>query len=222
MTWRRVLPLLIAAVATAAAGCAHPVAGTATWPGARLEKALLTPADLPPAVQYDRIQRDSNQPDGQSGLPAMESRPEGCSDTLTRVIANSAERGPGSAAEYLVSYDGARMVMTVLTSPLHLDKLAAAADRCERFDAFFDPASPGIPMTTTRLATERTDALAYEQTMTLNGMDNSVYFSFENVAGMGVFGVAFPTPNPAIGIKGSLPQTFLDIAAKQAARILET
>jgi hypothetical protein len=35
---------------------------------------------------------------------------------------------------------------------------------------------------------------------------------------MGVFGIAFPTPNPSIAVKGLLPQTFLDITAKQADR----
>jgi hypothetical protein len=216
MTWRWVPALVVAA---AVAGCAPPIAGTPTWPGARLERAVLTPADLPPGVQYDRIARDPARQDAQAGLPAMLSRPEGCSDGLTRVIAESGERGPGSAAEYLVSYDGARMVMTVLTWPLDMDKLAATADRCARFETFFDPAGPGIPMTTTRVQTPRGDALVYEQTMRLNGAPTSVYFSFENVGNMAVFGVAFPTPNPAISVKGSLPQTFLELAAKQADRV---
>jgi hypothetical protein len=35
---------------------------------------------------------------------------------------------------------------------------------------------------------------------------------------MAVFGIAFPTPNPNIAVKAALPQTFLDIAAKQAER----
>ena len=54
--------------------------------------------------------------------------------------------------------------------------------------------------------------------MRLNSIDSSVYFSFENVDTMAVFGIAFPTPNPSISVKASLPQTFLDIAAKQADR----
>jgi hypothetical protein len=219
MTWRRALAVVVAATV---AGCAHPIAGTATWPGERLEKVVLTAADLPAGVQYDRINKDPAQPDGEGSLPTMESRPQGCSDGLTRVIAGSAERGPGSAAEYLVSYDGARIAMTVLTWSLDLAKLAATADRCAHFETFFDTASPGIPMTTTRLQTSRPDALVYEQTMRLNGVPSSVYFSFENVGQTGVYGVAFPTPNPAISVKGSLPQTFLDIAAKQADRARPT
>jgi hypothetical protein len=55
--------------------------------------------------------------------------------------------------------------------------------------------------------------------MRLNGAPTSVYFTFENVGAMAVFGVAFPTPNPAISVKGPLPQTFLDLAAKQANRV---
>ena len=215
MTWRHVLVVLVAAVLP---GCAQAIEGTATWPGARLEKAVLTVADFPRGVQYDRIVGESGQPDGAGAPPAMMSRPEGCSDGFTRVIADSAERGPGSAAEYVVAFDGARMVITVLTSPLDLDRLAAVADRCAEFETFFDPSTPGIPMTTRRLQTSRADALVYEQTMRLSNVSDRVYFSFENVGDMAVFGIAFPTPNSSISVKGSLPQTFLDIVAKQADR----
>jgi hypothetical protein len=203
---------------TALTGCGHVVTGTATWPGARLEKAVLTEADFPPGVQYDRIISDPSQPDGTGGPPAMISTPEGCSDGLTQAIAESAERGAGSAAEYVVAFDGARIVMTVLTWPLDLGKLAATAERCAHFEAFFDRSGPGIPITTTKLETPRADALVYQQTMRLNNVDNSVYFSFENVGRMAVFGIVFPTPNPSISVKASLPQTFLDIAARQGDR----
>lgn len=210
------MALLAAAILT---GCAPTVAGNPTWPGARLEKALLTGADVPPGAQFDRIVRDAGEGDGGLGVPpAMLSSPRGCSDGLTRDIAGSAERGPGSAARYIVGYDGARIVMTVLTSNLDLEQLAATAERCARFEVFFDPSSPGIPMRTTRLDTGRSDALAYEQTMRLGGDDNSVYFAFENVGAMAVYGIALPVPNPSIAAKASLPQTFLDIVAKQAER----
>jgi hypothetical protein len=212
-------PLVCTALAALVlSGCGHTVSGTATWPGARLEKAVLTAEDFPPGVQYDRIVREPGQADGAGAPPAMLSRPQGCSDALTRVIAEDAERGAGSAAEYVVGYDGARMVITVLTWSLDLDRLAAAADRCARFEAFFDPSSPAIPMTTTRIETPRRDALVYQQTMRLGDVDSSVYFSFENVGRMAVFGIAFPTPNPSVPVKGSLPQTFLDTTAKQAER----
>jgi hypothetical protein len=214
MMRRALLALLFAALT----GCAHVVTGTATWPGARLEKAVLTAADFPPGVQFDRVSRPSGQRDGAGGPPAMLSDPDGCSEGLTRAIAETAERGPGSAAEYVVAYDGARIVMTVLTWPLDLDRLAATAQRCARFETFFDPSMPGIPMTTVRLQTPRRDALVYQQTMRLGSESASAYFSFENVGRMGVFGIAFPTPNPSITVKGTLPQTFLDIANKQAER----
>jgi hypothetical protein len=198
--------------------CSHAVSGTPTWPGARLDKALLTAADFPQGVQYDRIDRPAGEPDGSGGPPAMLSDPEGCSDGLTRAIADSAERGPGSAAEYVVAYDGARVVMTVLTWPLDLARLAATAERCAQFQTFFDPSTPGIPMTTMRLRTSRPDALVYQQTMRLGNESNSAFFTFENIGRMAVFGIAFGTPNPSISVKAALPQTFLDIAAKQAER----
>ncbi len=210
---------LVAVVIAASAACANTITGTATWPGATLDRVLLTAADFPAGVQFDRLIEKPGQPDGEGAPPAMLSRPEGCSDGLTRVIAASAERGPGSAAKYAVSYDGARMVMTVLTWNLDLDKLAVAADRCAQYQTFFDPSSEGIPMTTTRLPTSRPDALVYEQTMDLSGAKSSVFFSFENVNKMAVFGIAFPTPNPTIAVKGALPQTFLDITGKQAERL---
>jgi hypothetical protein len=199
-------------------GCAHAVSGTATWPGAKLQRVVLTAADFPPGVQYARIDTSPGQPGGVGGPPAMLSNPEGCSDGLTRAIADSAERGPGGAAQYVVGYDGARIVMTVVTWPLDLARLAATADRCAHFQTFFDPSTPGIPMTTTRLQTPRSDALVYQQTMRLNNVDSSVYFAFENIGPIAVFGIAFPTPNPSITVKAALPQTFLDIAAKQAER----
>ena len=200
-------------------GCGDVVRGTPTWRGARLDRATLTAADFPPGVQYDRIDENPGQPDGQGGLPAMLSRPEGCSDGLTRVIAGSAERGPGSAQKYIVGYDGARMVMTVLSWQLDLDGLAAVAGRCAEYETFFDPSAPGLPVTTTRLEAPRPHALAYEQSMKLGDMRNSVYFSFENVRDSAVFGIAFPTVNPTIPVKGTLPQTFLDVASEQAQRL---
>ena len=209
---------MTALLAVVLTGCAHAVSGTPTWPGARLDKVVLTAADFPPGVQYDRVTRSPGQPDGAGGPPAMLSNPEGCSDGLTRAIADSAERGPGSAAEYVVAYDGARIVMTVLTWPLDLERLAATAERCAAFQTFFDQSTPGIPMTTIRLQTSRPDALVYEQTMRLGNESSSAYFTFENIGRMGVFGIAFPTPNPSITVKATLPQTFLDIAAKQAER----
>lgn len=216
---RRVCSALLAAVLLLACGCSTVVDGAATWRGARLEEALLTAADFPQGVQYDRIAEAPGQPDGQGGPPSMLSRPPGCSDGLTRVIAGSAERGPGSAEKYVVAYDGARMVMTVLSWHLDMEGLAAVADKCAQYETLFDPRGPGIPVTTTRVDTSRPGALAYEQSMKLGSSPANVYFSFENVGDSAVFGIAFPTPNPTIGVKGALPQTFLEVAAQQAQRL---
>jgi hypothetical protein len=218
MIRRRCEAAVLVVLLVVLAGCARAISGTATWPGARLERVVLTAADFPPGVQYDRIIRSPGQPDGAGAPPAMLSDPEGCSNGLTRAIADSAERGPGSAAEYVVAYDGARIVMTVLTWPLDLARLAATADRCAHYQTFFDPSSPGIPMTTIGLQTSRPDALVYQQTMRLNNVDSSVFFAFENMGSMAAFGIAFPTPNPTIAVKAVLPQTFLDIVARQADR----
>ena len=148
----------------------------------------------------------------------MMSKPPGCANGLTNVIAKSAERGPGSALSYSVSFDGARVVMTVLSWQLDLEGLAATAGRCERFEAFFDSQSDGIPMTTTRLPADD-GSLMYQQTMELAGVQNSIYMAFANVGPKAVFGIVFPTENPTIPVKATLPQTFTDIVGRQIARI---
>jgi hypothetical protein len=217
-TWR-LRAVLVVMLAVALSGCGRAVTGAPTWPGARLAQVLLTEADFPKGVQYDRIVEEPGRPDGQGGPPAMLSNPKGCSDGLTRLIAANAERGPGSAQKYVVAYDGARMLMTVLSSRLDLDALAAEAQRCAAYQTFFDPSMQGIPVTTTRLDTPRPDALGYEQSMKLGTESVSVYFAFDNVGSSALFGIAFPTPNPTIPVKGTLPQTFLDISTKQAQRL---
>ena len=220
MTGRQVTTAAAATlIAVLLAGCSHLVSGAAVWPGAKLERAILTVADFPPGVRYERIVKDAGEEDGAGGPPPMLSSPQGCTDGLTRDIASTAERGAGSAAEYMAAYDGARMVLTVLTWPLDLERLAATAERCAEYQTFFEPTDPGIPVTTERLQTPRQDALVYRQTMSLSGRQNSVYFSFENVGSMAVFAIAFPTEDPSIPVKGTLPQTFLEIAGKQAERM---
>lgn len=201
------------------AGCTGTVDGAPTWPGAVLQQALLTESDFPPGVQYGRIDEQPGQPDGADGPGSMLSRPQGCANALTNVIKQSAERGPGSAAKYAVSYDGARIVMTLLSWNLDLAALQAAADRCAKFEAFFDPASQGIPMTTTALPGLSDGALAYQQTMNLNNTASSVYMAFQNVGPRAVFGVAFPGGNPQIDAKASLPQTFLDVFSSQVSKL---
>ncbi|MGV0813822.1 hypothetical protein ABQF34_17815 [Mycolicibacterium boenickei] len=215
----RQVAALVGLVATAATGCTTVVAGLPTWPGAVLEKVLLTSADFPPGVQLDRVIDDGAGPGGSGGPPPMLSKPAGCSDGLTRVIAETTERGPGSAAQIIVAYDGARMVLTVTTTALPLDRLEATAQRCAQFSTYFDPSDSGIPMTTTKLDVPRASTLAYRQTMRLGGGEQSIYFAFENVGNWAVFGIAFPTDNPSIAAKGPLPQTFLDAFGLQAQRL---
>ncbi|MBV9515131.1 MAG: hypothetical protein JO280_13995 [Mycobacteriaceae bacterium] len=213
---------LLAAIALLVVGCGKTISGTATWPGATLNKVLLTEADFPPGVLYGRIGEDPGVPDNAGAPPSMLSIPQGCSNGLTGVIAAYAERGPGAAAKYGVTYSGVRIVMTVLTSALNLDGLATEATRCQSFNVFFDRNSAAIPMTTTRLAS-RPDQLVYAQTMNLQGNDTTVYMSFENVGRMAVFGMGLPTIQISTGQppppNGSLPQTFTEIADRQAQRI---
>lgn len=209
----------LASVAMLASGCAAPVAGTPTWPGAFLQRALLGSGDFPPGVQYDRINEEPGMPDGSDGPGSMLSRPKGCANSLTNVIRQGAERGPGSAAKYAVSYDGVRVGMTVLSWNLDLDKLRAEADRCAEFEAFFDASSDGIPMSTIALPGLDDGAVGYQQTMNLRGSRSSVYMAFQNVGDRAVFGAAFPAGDPTIDVKASLPQTFLEIFTKQAAKL---
>ncbi|HUO41267.1 MAG TPA: hypothetical protein VMU34_27040 [Mycobacterium sp.] len=212
--------VLVAAVLTA---CSTLISGAPTWPGAKLERVLLKADDFPEGVDYGRIVEHPGLPDNAGGPSSMLSKPQGCSNGLTDVIAATAERGPGSAAKYTVTYDGARIVMTVLSWKLDLDRLAATASRCEHFEAFFDPGSEGIPITTTQLDASRPGQLVYQQTMQLKGLQDSVFMSFENIDRMAVFGIAFPT-GPLAGQrqdapKATLPQTFLDVLSKQANRM---
>jgi hypothetical protein len=211
------------AVAALVVGCGTTISGTPTWPGARLNKVLLTEADFPPGVWYGRILEDPGKPENSGGPPSMLSIPQGCSNGLTDVIAAYAERGPGAAAKYGVTYSGVRVLMTVLTSPLNLNKLATEANRCQSFNVYFDRNSAAIPITTTKLTSSRPGELVYEQTMKLQTNATSVYMSFENVGRMAVFGMGFPTIQISDGQppppKGSLPHTFTEIADRQAQRI---
>lgn len=212
---------MLAATALLLPGCAATVAGTATWPGALLQGALLEESDFPAGVEYGRITERPGQSEGSDEPGSMLSRPQGCANALTNVIKQSGqnETGPGSAAKYVVAYDGARIVMTLLSWKLDLEALEAAADRCAQFEAFFDPDSEGIPMTTAALPGLDDGALAYQQTMNLGGSPSSVYMAFQNVGGRAVFGVAFPVRNPALGAKAELPQTFLDAFRRQVNKL---
>lgn len=198
--------------------CASPISGTPTWPGATLERLVLSADDFPPGVLYERILRDPAAPDGAGAVaPTMASEPAGCADGLTRDIGETAERGPGSAAEYVAAYDGAQIAMTVLSWQLDLDRLAGTAQRCAQYRVFFDTSDTGTEISTTRIASPRADALAYQQTM--NPQHDSVFMYFENIGGRAVFGVVFPVADAAVPVQATLPQTFLDVATAQAARL---
>ena len=118
-----------------------------------------------------------------------------------------------------MAYDGARIVITLLSWNLDLDALRSAADRCANFEAFFDPVSEGIPITTTELSGLESGALGYQQTMNLGNSSSSVYMAFQNAGRRAVFGVAFPGMNPRIAAKASLPQTFLDVFTDQVGKL---
>lgn len=216
----------VAVTVSMVSGCANSIAGTPTWPGATLDKVLLTESDFPSGVQFDRIIDSPGEADNAGAPQTMLSVPAGCSNGLTDVIAASAERGPGAAAKYAVTYANTRILMTVLTSQLNLEELAATASRCAEFEAFFDPDSAGIPITTSELPDARPGQLVYRQTMTLGGDDSSVFMSFENIDRMAVFGVAFDgtenSDQPRGLPKATLPHTFIDIADRQAQRIAST
>jgi len=215
--------VVLAVTALSIAGCTGTVAGTATWPGAVLQRALLEPSDFPAGVEYGRITEAPGRSDSGDGPGSMLSRPQGCANALTNVIKQSGEQaselGPGSAAKYVVSFDGARIVTTLLSWKLDVEALKSAADRCAQFEAFFDPSSEGIPMTTTALPGVDDGALAYQQTMNLKNSPSSVYMAFQNVGERAVFAVAFPVENPSISAKASLPQTFLDTFRRQVNKL---
>lgn len=207
------------AVAVLLTACQSTVAGTVTWPGATLERVVLTAADLPDGVRYERIIDEPADVGGDApAASALPSEPAGCTDGMTQVIEANAERGPGAAIEYSVGYDGARVLTTVLSFPLDLDGLAATAARCARFEAFFDRQSTGIPMTTAELPGPD-GALVYEQTMSLAGAARSVYMAFQNVGTLAVFAMAVPENNADVSVKAALPQTFLEQFERQADKL---
>ena len=225
--WSRSVPVLVAALTVAAVVAAlvasgattRVVDGTATWPGERLQKALLTKADFPAGVGFNRLHDTPDAAGGAANAPSMLTRPEGCSNGLTNVIAASGERGPGSAEKYEVIYDGARIMMTVLSWHLDLAALEATASRCEHFVVLFDAADAGIPMTTTALPHSHPQELMYKQTMALGQDAADVYMGVANIGSLSLFGVVFPTPNPNVNVKAELPQTFLTVFAKQSERL---
>ena len=220
MIGRRAAAAVLVVLTAALSGCAHAVQGTPTWPGARLEAALLTAADFPPGVQYDRIRETPGQADG-GGWPACDAVQSG--GLLGRAHPGdrgSAERGAGSAAEV-------RRVLRRRADGDDAGVLAARPRRAGRrggpVRSVPDLLRPGVARhsddhhpaadVASRCAGLPADHAAGR------ARGNSVYFSFENIGSGAVFAIAFPTPNPAITVKATLPQTFMDLVAKQAQRL---
>ena len=179
---------------------------------------MLTAADFPPGVQYDRIATIRPSGDGAGGPPTMLSTPEGCSDGLTKTIADSAERGAGSAAEYVVAYDGARDRddrVDVAAGPRrtggHRRQVRAfqgvlrpvGSRHSDHHDQAGHPARrrAGVPADDATEQRRQQCLLLVRECRQHGGVRHRL-----------------PTPNPSISVKASLPQTFLDIAAKQAER----
>lgn len=209
--------LLAPAVSVLLAGCATSITGTAVWPGAAVERVILTAADFPPGVQYERRGDDDGSTPEQADRYTMRSVPAGCANGMTQVITDAAKSGLGRESEYRVRYDGAHISIGVLTRPLDLDQVGTIADRCAEYRAYFgEDDSKGIAITTSRIDSPRADALAYRQTV---GSGSSVYMYFENIGTMSVFGMVLPMGDDTIGVKATLPQTFLDVATKQADRV---
>ena len=76
-------------------GCSNLISGTPTWPGAKLEKVLLSESDFPAGVQYTRMREVPGQPDNMGGSPPMLSLQWGCSVGPTDVITDTPAPGPG-------------------------------------------------------------------------------------------------------------------------------
>lgn len=220
MVGRRAMALtgvVILGISAVLAGCATSVTGTAVWPGAAIERVILSATDFPPGVQYERSVDDDGTGPPQPRSATMRSVPEGCADDMTQVVTDAAARGLGRESEYRVRYDGASISIGVLNRPLDLDRVAAIAERCARYQAYFDDDdSSGIEITTTRIDSPRTGALAYRRSV---GRGGTVYMSFENIGTMSVFGMALPMHDDTIPVKATLPQTFLDVTTRQADRV---
>ena len=122
----------------------------------RWRGSLLSAADFPPGVQFDRIVEQPGQPDGAGAPPSMLSRPEGCANALTNVIAAVGRTRPGQCGE----------VLGRLRRRAHRDDgaVVAAGSRQARGgggplrelrDVLRRSTPQGIPMTTTELARRR-------------------------------------------------------------------
>ncbi|SID43342.1 Uncharacterised protein [Mycobacteroides abscessus subsp. abscessus] len=100
-------------------GCTQTVAGTATWPGARIAQSLLTADELPEGTKYDRVVADLgpmtvNSQSQQVVVGGMPSNPQGCADGLSPRLANAGKAGPENTARYIARFNGANIIVSLL------------------------------------------------------------------------------------------------------------
>lgn len=199
------------------AGCAVSVTGTAVWPGDIIERVILTQNDFPPGVKYERREKPDAASPSRPNPYTMRSVPEGCADGMTAVVREAAAAGLGRDSDYSVWYQNARFSIGVHTRPLDLERVAEVAERCARYRAFFGAEnSDGLDITTTPIDSPRPGGLAYRQTL---GSSNPVYMYFENVGSMSVSAMMLPLGDDRVSVSAELPQTFLEVAARQAERV---
>ena len=122
----------------------------------------------------------------------MLSQPEGCSDGLTRIIAAAAERGAGSASKYVVAYDGARIVMTVLTWELGSRRARRDGGALRSLPDLLRPVVGRHSDDHHQAADFASRRAGLPADHGPQRSESSVFFSFENVDQMAVFGIAFP------------------------------
>lgn len=211
----------IAASVFALAGCTDSVAGTATWPGERIAKSLLTADELPEGTQYDRVVADPGPVtvNNQQVVGAMPSNPQGCADGLSPRLANAGHAGPENTARYIARFNGANIIVSLLRDTIDLSNVKDVATRCAKYEVFFDTNSPGTPMITELVQGGPVGVLTYKQTMIMPRGTTTRYMAFANVKGVALVATSFDLRDPTVKATATMPQTFLDIVDAQVAKI---
>lgn len=206
---------------------AQTVAGTATWPGARIAQSLLTADELPEGTKYDRVVADLgpmtvNSQSQQVVVGGMPSNPQGCADGLSPRLANAGKAGPENTARYIARFNGANIIVSLLRDTIDLTNVKDVATRCAKYEVFFDTNSPGTPMTTEPVQGGPVGVLTYKQTMIMPKGTTSRYMAFANVRGVAMVATSFDLRDPSVKATATMPQTFLDIVGKQVDKIERT
>ncbi len=214
----------IAASALALAGCTQTVTGTATWPGARIAQSLLTADELPQGTKYDRVVADLGPVtvNNQQVVGAMPSNPQGCADGLSPRLANAGRAGPENTARYIARFNGANIIVSLLRDTIDLANVKEVATRCATYEVFFDKSSPGTRMITEPVQGGPVGVLTFKQTMIMPKGSTSRYMAFANVQGVAMVATSFDLRDPSVKATATMPQTFLDIVAKQVDKIERT